>query len=70
GGSAPGGSAPGGSAPDAGRVRVELDEPVHGLALGQAAVLYTADDAVCLGGGRVIAAERPAGLPVASVSPG
>jgi len=49
------------------RVRVELDEPVHGLALGQAAVLYTPDDQVCLGGGRVVAAERPAGLPVVQV---
>ena len=51
------------------RVRVELDEPVHGLALGQAAVVYTPDDQICLGGGRVVAAERPAGLPLASTSP-
>ncbi len=50
------------------RVRVELDEPVHGLALGQAAVVYDPEDLVCLGGGRVIAADRPAGLPLASVS--
>ena len=55
-------------APGDERVRVELDEPVHGLALGQAAVLYTPDDLVCLGGGRVIAAERPAGLPLASAT--
>ncbi len=50
------------------RVRVELDEPVHGLALGQAAVVYDPDDLVCLGGGRVIAAERPAGLPLTSAT--
>lgn len=49
------------------RVRVQLDEPVHGLALGQAAVLYTPDDRVCLGGGRIVAAERPAGLPLAQI---
>ncbi len=49
-----------------GAVRLELDEPVHGLALGQAAVVYDADDEVCLGGGAVTAADRPAGLPVAS----
>ncbi len=52
----------------AGEVRVVLDEPVHGLALGQAAVLYTPDDAVCLGGGRVVAAERPAGWPLAATA--
>jgi len=46
-------------------VRLELDEPVHGLALGQAAVVYDAADAHCLGGGRVVRADRPAGLPVA-----
>ncbi|MEX2549274.1 MAG: tRNA 2-thiouridine(34) synthase MnmA [Nitriliruptoraceae bacterium] len=51
---------------DAGRVRIELDEPVHGLALGQAAVVYTANDRICLGGGRVVAADRPAGLPLAT----
>jgi tRNA-uridine 2-sulfurtransferase len=50
----------------AGGVRLELDEPVHGLALGQAAVVYDADDRLCLGGGRVTAAERPAGRPVAA----
>ncbi len=48
-----------------GAVRLELDEPVHGLALGQAAVVYDAEDAHCLGGGRVVRAERPAGLPLA-----
>ncbi|MFP4634665.1 MAG: tRNA 2-thiouridine(34) synthase MnmA [Nitriliruptoraceae bacterium] len=48
-----------------GAVRVELDEPVHGLALGQAAVVYDVDDTVCLGGGRVTRADRPAGLPLA-----
>jgi tRNA-uridine 2-sulfurtransferase len=49
----------------AGAIRLELDEPVHGLAIGQAAVVYDADDRVCLGGGRVARADRPAGLPVA-----
>jgi tRNA-uridine 2-sulfurtransferase len=49
-----------------GPVRLELDEPVHGLALGQAAVVYDAADRVCLGGGRVTAAQRPAGLPIAA----
>ncbi len=56
------------TAGDSGRVRVALDEPVYGLALGQAAVVYTPDDRVCLGGGRVVAAERPAGLPLAAVT--
>jgi tRNA-uridine 2-sulfurtransferase len=46
-------------------VRLELDEPVHGLALGQAAVVYDAADVHCLGGGRVTRAERPASLPIA-----
>jgi tRNA-uridine 2-sulfurtransferase len=45
-------------------IRLELDEPVHGLALGQAAVLYDPTDRICLGGGRVARAERPAGLPM------
>jgi tRNA-specific 2-thiouridylase len=40
------------------RARVELDEPVFGLARGQSAVVYAGDE--CLGGGRVLAAERPA----------
>jgi tRNA-specific 2-thiouridylase len=44
----------------AGGVRLELADPVHGLARGQAAVVYSADGAECLGGGRVVAAERPA----------
>jgi tRNA-uridine 2-sulfurtransferase len=48
-----------------GVVRVELDEPVHGLAIGQAAVVYDASDEVCLGGGRVSRADRAAGLPLA-----
>jgi tRNA-uridine 2-sulfurtransferase len=46
-------------------VRLELHEPVHGLAIGQAAVVYDADDTICLGGGRVARADRPAGLPIA-----
>jgi tRNA-uridine 2-sulfurtransferase len=49
-------------------IRLELDEPVHGLAIGQAAVLYDPTDEVCLGGGRVVRAERPAGLPLAHPS--
>jgi tRNA-uridine 2-sulfurtransferase len=44
--------------------RVYLDEPAHGIAVGQAAVLYAGDH--CLGGGRIAAAERPARLPVIS----
>ncbi|MFP4311463.1 MAG: tRNA 2-thiouridine(34) synthase MnmA [Nitriliruptoraceae bacterium] len=50
----------------AARVRLELEEPVFGLALGQAAVVYDATNEICLGGGRVVAAERPAGLPLAT----
>ncbi len=58
----------GGQVVDAGpRVRVELDEPVHGVALGQALVVYDEADLQCLGGGPISAAERPAGLPVAAV---
>jgi tRNA-uridine 2-sulfurtransferase len=49
---------------EAGAVRVDLDEPVHGLAIGQAAAIYDASDEVCLGGGRVARAERPSRLPV------
>jgi tRNA-specific 2-thiouridylase len=49
---------------DEGTTRLVLDEPVHGLAIGQAAVVYDTDDLVCLGGGRVARAERPARLPV------
>ncbi len=45
-------------------VRLELDDPFHGVAIGQAAVVYDAADRVCLGGGRIVRAERPAGLPV------
>lgn len=45
-------------------VRITVDEPMYGVARGQAAVLYDATDQVCLGGGRITAAERPA-LPVA-----
>jgi tRNA-uridine 2-sulfurtransferase len=40
-------------------VRLELDEPVHGVAVGQAAVVYDPADEVCLGGGRVARAQRP-----------
>ncbi len=47
-----------------GRTTVRFVEPVHGLAIGQAVVLYDAADEVCLGGGRVARAERPSRLPV------
>ena len=43
--------------------RVHLDEPAHGVAVGQAAVLYASE--LCLGGGRVAAAQRPV-LPMAT----
>jgi tRNA-uridine 2-sulfurtransferase len=49
----------------AGATRLELAEPVHGVALGQAAVVYDPDDRHCLGGGRIARAQRPAGLPLA-----
>lgn len=39
------------------RWRIHLDDPAHGVAVGQAAVVYAGDH--CLGGGRVAAAERP-----------
>lgn len=43
--------------------RVSFDCPVEGVAEGQACVLYSARDGEeCLGGGRIIAAERPEGL--------
>lgn len=48
--------------------RVELDEPLHGVALGQVAALYDASDRICLGGGRISGADRPAGLPLATVT--
>lgn len=47
-----------GPAPAATAVRLELGEPVYGVALGQAAVVYDAEDEVCLGGGRISRAER------------
>jgi len=47
-----------------GAVRFALAEPAHGIALGQAAVAYDVADRVCLGGGRITAADRPARLPV------
>ena len=50
------------AATDRGGWRVELDEPLHGVALGQAAVLYDTSDEVCLGGGRIARAQRPAGF--------
>lgn len=39
--------------------RVHLDQPLYGVARGQAVVVYDAADRVCLGGGRCAAAERP-----------
>jgi len=53
--------------PDGG-VRLVFDVPVHGVALGQAAVAYDEDDHVCLGGGRISAAHRPGRLPVLASS--
>jgi tRNA-specific 2-thiouridylase len=47
-------------------VRMELEEAVHGIALGQAAVAYDPADLHCLGGGRITAADRPARLPILS----
>ncbi len=44
--------------------RAELDVTLHGVAIGQAAVLYDVADRSCLGGGRIAGADRPAGLPV------
>lgn len=37
--------------------RVELDQPLHAVAEGQAAVCY--DGPACLGGGTIVAADRP-----------
>lgn len=48
---------------DQGR-RIDLDEPLQAVAPGQAAVLYDTDDRECLGGGRIVAAERPAAVAV------
>ena len=45
-------------------LRLLLDEPAHGVALGQAAVVYDRADHGCLGGGRISAADRPARLPL------
>ncbi|MBW3661588.1 MAG: tRNA 2-thiouridine(34) synthase MnmA [Actinobacteria bacterium] len=43
--------------------RVEVDEPLYGVAIGQAAVLYHGDE--CLGGGVIGTADRAPQLPVA-----
>lgn len=48
----------------AGGWRTELEEPLHGVAVGQSAVLYDRDDDVVLAGGAITAAQRPL-LPVA-----
>ncbi len=42
-----------------GTARIEVDEPFHGVAVGQSCVLYDAADEVVLAGGRITAAERP-----------
>jgi tRNA-uridine 2-sulfurtransferase len=63
-----GSTVPGRVVPAGATIRLELDEPVHGLALGQSAVVYDPADRRCLGGGRVARAERPAGLPLAAPS--
>jgi tRNA-uridine 2-sulfurtransferase len=60
-----GSTVPGHVVAERGTIRLELDEPVYGLAIGQAAVVYDPTDRVCLGGGRVARAQRPAGLPLA-----
>jgi tRNA-specific 2-thiouridylase len=49
-----------------GALRLELDEPAYGVALGQAAVVYDAADRHCLGGGPITRADRPSRLPVLS----
>jgi len=51
-----------------GGTRFVLDEPAHGVALGQAAVAYDEADHRCLGGGRISAAHRPGRLPVLATS--
>jgi tRNA-specific 2-thiouridylase len=47
-----------------GGVRLEFTAPAHGVALGQAAVVYDTADRICLGGGRISAAQRPSRLPL------
>ncbi len=47
-----------------GQVRVEVEEPFHGVAIGQSCVVYDEADDVVLAGGRIAAAQRPL-LPVA-----
>lgn len=42
-----------------GTARVEVDEPFHGVAVGQRCVVYDDRDDVVLAGGRITAAERP-----------
>lgn len=49
-----------------GAVRFVLGESAYGVALGQAAVAYDPADRVCLGGGRITGADRPARLPILS----
>jgi tRNA-specific 2-thiouridylase len=64
---APRAAGPGPGSASAG-LRLELEVPAHGVALGQAAVLYDLADHECLGGGRISAAERPSRLPVLGVA--
>ncbi|MDX1620448.1 MAG: tRNA 2-thiouridine(34) synthase MnmA [Nitriliruptorales bacterium] len=42
-------------------MEIRLREPAYGVAAGQAAVVYTPDGEECLGGGRIVAAERVGG---------
>lgn len=48
-----------GGADDA-RWRVAFEVPHEGVALGQSVALYDGDDELCLGGGRIVRADRPA----------
>jgi hypothetical protein len=45
---------------DAATVRLALDEPAFGVAVGQSAACYDAEDIECLGGGTIVAADRSA----------
>jgi tRNA-uridine 2-sulfurtransferase len=56
-----GASLPGRLVPlDARTVRLALDEPAFGIAVGQSAACYDATDVECLGGGTIVAADRSA----------
>jgi tRNA-specific 2-thiouridylase len=47
--------------------RVEVDEPLYGVARGQAAVLYRDDE--CLGGGVIASADRTIATDTAPAAP-